>query len=62
MKDSKKRYYVPGFEEPPNQMIETPASRERTDKNRFIVTTVICVVSALAAVVAAVASVIALLA
>lgn len=61
MRKSKKQYYMPGVDEL-NQLVETPASRERTDRNRFIITTVICVISAVAAVVAAIASVIALLA
>lgn len=61
MGKSKKRYYIPGIDEL-HQMVETPASRERTDKNRFILNTAICIVSAVAAIVAAVASVLALLA
>ncbi len=61
MRKSKKCYYIPGVDQI-TQMVETPASRERTDRNRFVITTVICVVSAIAAVVAAVASVLALLA
>lgn len=55
---SKKLYYIPGVDEL-NQLVETPASRERTDRNRFIVNTVISAVSAVAAVVAAVVSVLA---
>lgn len=58
---SHKRYYVQGVDEL-HQMVETPASREKTDRNRFIISTVICIISALAAIVAAVASVLALLA
>lgn len=61
MRKSKKRYHITGVDEI-NQLVETPASRERTDRNRFIITTVICVISAVAAVVAAVASVLAILA
>lgn len=53
---SKKQYYIPGVD-PVNQLVETPASKERTEKSRFVVNTVICVISALAAVVAAVVSV-----
>lgn len=53
---SKKRYYNPSTDQL-NQLVETPASKERTEKRRFIITTVICVVSAIAAVVAAVASI-----
>lgn len=56
---SHKRYYIPGIDEI-NQVVETPASRERTDRDRFIITTVICIISALAAVVAAIASILAL--
>lgn len=63
--DSKKRYYIPGVDEI-HQMVETPASKERTEKERtekerFVINTVICVISALAAVVAAVASILALI-
>lgn len=56
-----KRYYMPGIDEL-NQMIETPASKERTDRNRFVLNTAICIVSAVAAIIAAVAAVLALLA
>ena len=56
---SKKQYYIPGVDAV-NQLVETPASKERTEKSRFVVNTVICVISALAAVVAAVASVLSL--
>lgn len=58
--DSKKRYYIPGVDEI-HQMVETTASKERTEKERFVINTVICVISALAAVVAAVASILALI-
>ena len=54
-----KSYYIPGVDEL-TQLVETPASRERTDRKRFVINTVLCVISALAAVVAAVASVLAL--
>lgn len=56
---SKKRYYIPGVDEI-HQLVETPASKERTERSRFVINTVVCVISALAAVVAAVASVLAL--
>lgn len=56
---SKKSYYLPWVDDI-NQMVETPASKERTERSRFVLNTAICVVSALAAVVAAVASVLAL--
>lgn len=56
---SKKRYYVPGLDKI-NELVETPASRERTEKHRFIITTVLCIVSAVAAIVAAIASILAI--
>ena len=56
---SKKMYYIPGVDEI-HQMVETPASKECTDRSRFVLNTAICVVSALAAVIAAVASVLSL--
>lgn len=55
---SKKRYYVPGIDQL-NQLVETPASRERTERNRFLISLVISIVSAFAAIVAAVASILA---
>lgn len=54
-----KKYYVPGFDTL-NQLVETPASKEKTDKERFIINTVISAISAVAAVVAAIVSIIAL--
>lgn len=53
----KKKYYITGVDEL-NQLVETPASRERTDRNRFVVNTILTAVSAIAAIVAAVAAVI----
>lgn len=61
MRKSEKRYYIPGVDEF-TQMVETPASKERTDRNRFVLNTVICIISAVAAIVSAVASILALLA
>ena len=55
----KKKYYITGVDEL-NQLVETPASRERTDRNRFIINTILTAVSAIAAIVAAVAAVISL--
>ena len=52
-----KLYYIPGVDEL-NQLIETPASRERTDRNRFIINTIISAISAVAAVAAVVAAVV----
>ena len=54
-----KKYYVPGFDTL-NQLVETPASKEETDKERFVINTVISAISAVAAVVAALVSIIAL--
>lgn len=47
---SKKRYYVPGIDPQLHQFVETPASKELTEKRRFIVTTVISSIAALAAI------------
>ena len=58
-RESDKRYYIPGIDEI-HQLVETPASKEQTEKERFVITTILCAVSALAAVVAAVASILAL--
>lgn len=54
-----KKYYVPGFDTL-SQLVETPASKEKTDKERFIINTVISAISAVAAVIAAVVSIVAL--
>lgn len=53
---SKKSYYTPGFDEI-NQLEETPASKEKTETRRFIITTVIASIGAIAAIVAAVISI-----
>ncbi len=55
----KKKYYITGVDEL-NQLVETPASRERTERNRFVINTILTTVSAIAAIVAAVAAVISL--
>lgn len=55
----KKKYYITGVDEL-NQLVETPASRERTERNRFVINTILTAVSAIAAIVAAVAAVISL--
>lgn len=55
-----KDYYIPGVDDL-HQLEETPQSKARTEKHRFVITTAICVVSAVAAIVAAVASVLALI-
>lgn len=54
-----KKYYIPGIDEI-NQYVETPASKERTDRDRFIINTVLTAISAVSAVVAAVAAILAL--
>lgn len=54
----KKRYYIPGVD-PINQLVETPASREQTDKRRFVINTMISAISAIAAIVAAVVAIMA---
>lgn len=55
----KKKYYITGVDEL-NQLVETPASRERTERNRFVINTILTTVSAIAAIVAAVAAVVSL--
>lgn len=57
---SKKQYYIPGVDKF-SQLVETPASKERTDKQRYIVNTVVSVVAAIASIIAAVVSVLAYL-
>lgn len=53
---NKKRYYIPGIDEI-HQMVETPASKERTERNRFIINTIISSIAAIAAIVAAAAAI-----
>ena len=53
---SKKRYYIPGVDEF-HQMVETPASKERTDFHRYLVTLTVSSVSAIAAIVAAIVAI-----
>ena len=55
----KKKYYFQGVDQL-NQLVETPASKEKTEKNRYIINTTISIISAVAAVIGAVASVIVL--
>lgn len=50
---SKKRYYIPGVDSI-NQLVETPASKERTDFHRYIITLAVSSISAVAAVTAAI--------
>ena len=53
---SNKKYYVTGVDEI-HQLVETPASKEKTEKNRFVITLVVSVVAALTSIVAAVFSI-----
>ena len=55
---SKKRYYIPGIDRI-NELVETPSSKERTDRKRFVITTILAAVAAIASVVAAVVSIMA---
>lgn len=57
----KKKYYIRGLDDF-NQLVETPASKEQTEKERFIISTIISVVAAVASIIAAVASILVLLA
>ena len=59
-KMSKKQYYLPGIDEF-TQLVETPASKERTDKHRYMINTVVSIVAAIASIIAAVVSVLAYL-
>ncbi len=52
-----KKYYLPGVDEI-NQLVETPASKERTESRRFWINTIISSVSAIAAIVAAVVAIV----
>ena len=58
---SKKRYYIPGVDRI-NGLVETPSSKERTDRKRFIITTVLAAIAAIASVIAAVVSIMAYIA
>ena len=53
---SKKKYYIPGIDHL-NQMVETPASKEKTEKSRYIINTTVSIISAVAAIVAAVVAI-----
>ena len=48
---SKKRYYMPGVDEI-NLLVETPASKEKTDSRRFVITTLIAIIAAVFAIAA----------
>ena len=51
-----KKYYIPGVDNL-NQLVETPASKAKTELNRFVITVSISAISAVAAVVAAVVTI-----
>lgn len=53
---SKKRYFIPGVDRI-NQMEETPASKQRTEKQRFIITVVFSIIAAITSIIAAIFSV-----
>ncbi len=40
-----KKYYIPGVDKI-NQLVETPASKEKTEKHRYIVNTAISAIAA----------------
>lgn len=48
-----KKYYNPRIDQL-NQLVETPASKEKTEKRRFVINTIVSVISAVAAVFAAI--------
>lgn len=53
---SKKKYYIPGIDHL-NQLVETPASKEKTEKRRFVINTIVSAVSAVAAILAAIVAI-----
>lgn len=53
---SKKKYYIPGSDEI-KQLVETPASKERTEKRRFTITVILSIITVLTSIVAAVFSI-----
>ncbi len=57
---SKRKYYFPGIDEF-HELTETPASKDKTDFRRFIITTIIACISAVASIVAATVSIMAYL-
>lgn len=57
MKLSKKRYEMKRTADGLNVMVETESSYRRTEKERFIITTLVAVVSAVAAIISAVFSI-----
>lgn len=55
---SKKRYFIPGVDQI-DQLVETPASKARTEKQRFIITVIFSAIGAITSIIAAVFSVLA---
>lgn len=53
-----KKYYIPGVDEI-HQLVETPASKEKTERKRYIVNTAISIVGAVTGIIAAVVSILA---
>lgn len=56
----KKHYYMQGVDEI-HQLVETPASKEKTEQNRFVINTVISIVSAISATAGLIISILAYL-
>ena len=54
----RKKYYITGIDEI-HQLVETPQSKERTERRRFIINTVISVIAAVASIVATIVSLLA---
>lgn len=54
-----KKYYIPGVDEF-TQLVEIPTSKEKTEKRRYLINTVVSIVGAVSGIVAAVVSIIAL--
>ncbi|MCL2884817.1 MAG: hypothetical protein FWF49_04970 [Oscillospiraceae bacterium] len=53
-----KKYYCPGIDKI-NQLVETPASKEKTEFRRFFITSAIAAIAAIAAIIAAVVTIMA---
>lgn len=54
----KKQYYITGVDEI-HQLVETPKSKEKTERRRFIINTVISIIAAVASVAATIVSLLA---
>lgn len=57
---AKKEYYITGVDNI-HQLVETPKSKERTEKHRFLIALFVSAFAGLAAVVSAIASIVALI-